>query len=563
MDDRFYSEGTSMNKADSSKGNPHSSDKISKKGDFSVNIKSDEPVAKKPQKKFEVHISDFESFAEVPEYRPYGQKESVKPAEAPVNQSRPKAENVQPKKTPANNDFGGTMVFNTKKAAPKSGAHSRPQGRAAAPTGANAKRAPQPRKAAPKSVPLSAEKPAKVVNKPQKSRAKKPELPKSKAQKAREESRYNFVKGLLALCVCVTFITMLTVTVSSVALATINDILAINKSATNPVSVEIPAEADFEQVFDILNANGLVRQPIVTKLFLKFRHYDEITKKNKETGEYYKEKIQYQAGNYFLDINSGIEANIEEIIVRNNYAKDTVRLTFPEGWSIARIFKKIESSNVCTADKLYANLDIVGKQYSFIKEIEAESGRYLKAEGYLFPDTYDFYIGENASSVLKKLFGNFESRWTDAYEAQLKKLGMSMDEIVTIASIIQREAKDHTQMKDISSVIHNRLKDKATYPSIDMNSTKDYVVSMKEFNLFNDFYYDLYLESYNTYSNEGLPPGPICSPGKSAIEAALFPSDTDYHFFCHSESGDVYYAVTAAEHQANTNKIIYGGLNND
>lgn len=563
MDDRFYSEGTSMNKADSSKGNPQSSDKISKKGDFSVNIKSDEPVAKKPQKKFEVHISDFESFAEVPEYRPYGQKESVKPAEAPVNQSRPKAENVQPKKAPANNDFGGTMVFNTKKAAPKSAAPSRPQGRAAAPTGANAKRAPQPRKAAPKSVPLSAEKPAKVVNKPQKSRAKKPEPPKTKAQKAREESRYNFVKGLLALCVCVTFITMLTVTVSSVALATINDILAINKSATNPVSVEIPAEADFEQVFDILNANGLVRQPIVTKLFLKFRHYDEITKKNKETGEYYKEKIQYQAGNYFLDINSGIEANIEEIIVRNNYAKDTVRLTFPEGWSIARIFKKIESSNVCTADKLYANLDIVGKQYSFIKEIEAESGRYLKAEGYLFPDTYDFYIGENASSVLKKLFGNFESRWTDAYEAQLKKLGMSMDEIVTIASIIQREAKDHTQMKDISSVIHNRLKDKATYPSIDMNSTKDYVVSMKEFNLFNDFYYDLYLESYNTYSNEGLPPGPICSPGKSAIEAALFPSDTDYHFFCHSESGDVYYAVTAAEHQANTNKIIYGGLNND
>lgn len=563
MDDRFYSEGTSMNKADSSKGNPQSSDKFSKKGDFSVNIKSDEPVAKKPQKKFEVHISDFESFAEVPEYRPYGQKESVKPAEAPVNQSRPKAENVQPKKTPANNDFGGTMVFNTKKAAPKSGAPSRPHGRAAAPTGANAKKAPQPRKAAPKSVPLSAEKPAKVVNKPQKSRAKKPELPKTKAQKAREESRYNFVKGLLALCVCVTFITMLTVTVSSVALATINDILAINKSATNPVSVEIPAEADFEQVFDILNANGLVRQPIVTKLFLKFRHYDEITKKNKETGEYYKEKIQYQAGNYFLDINSGIEANIEEIIVRNNYAKDTVRLTFPEGWSIARIFKKIENSNVCTADKLYANLDIVGKQYSFIKEIEAESGRYLKAEGYLFPDTYDFYIGENASSVLKKLFNNFESRWTDAYDAQLKKLGMSMDEVITIASIIQREAKDHTQMKDISSVIHNRLKDKATYPSIDMNSTKDYVVSMKEFNLFNDFYYDLYLESYNTYSNEGLPPGPICSPGKAAIEAALFPSDTDYHFFCHSESGDVYYAVTAAEHQANTNKIIYGGLNND
>lgn len=564
MDDRFYSEGTNMKKTDSSKGNPQSSDKISNPGDFSVNIKSDIPTQKKPQqKKFEVHISDFDNFAEVPEYKPYGQTEAVKPKTAPNIESRPQAEQVQKRKAPAANDLGGTMVFNTKKATPKADATRKPQGRPAAPTAANGRKAPSQKKPAPKAVPLSAQKSSKPDSKAQQSKAKKPVPPKTTAQKAREESRYNFVKGLLALCVCVTFITMITVTASSIALATINDILAINKSSANPVSVEVPAEADFDDVFDILNANGLVRQPIVTKLFLKFRHYDEVTKQNKETGEYYKEKIQYLAGNYFLDINAGIEANIEEIMVKNNYARDTVRLTFPEGWSIARIFRKIESSNVCTADKLYANLDVVGKQYSFIKDLESGAGRYLKAEGYLFPDTYDFYIGENASSVLKKLFNNFEARWTDAYAAQLKKLGMSMDEVITIASIIQREAKDHTQMKDISSVIHNRLKDSATYPSIDMNSTKDYIVSLKEFNLFNDFYYDLYLESYNTYSNEGLPPGPICSPGKSAIEAALFPSDTDYHFFCHSENGDVYYAVTAAEHQANTNKIMYGGLNND
>lgn len=573
MDDRFYSEGTSMSKNDSSNNNPKNSDKIVSQGDFSVNIKSDVPAPRKPQpKKFEVHISDFDNFSEVPEYRPYGKSEADMQKSAPKAESRPQTVPVQ-RKAAQNNDLGGTMVFDTKKAAPKGAAPrsaaprtaaQRPvQGRSAAPSAANGKKMPAKRRPAPKSVPLSAHKPAKPERKPKNSKAKKPETPKTSAQKAREETRYNFVKGLLALCVCVTFITMITVTASSIALATINDILAINKSSSNPVSVEIPADADFEQVFDILNANGLVRQPIVTKLFLKFRHYDEVTKTDKETGKTYKEKIQYQAGNYFLDINSGIEANIEEIIVRNNYARDTVRLTFPEGWSIAKIFKKIESSNVCTADKLYANLDVVGKQYGFIKDIEASSGRYLKAEGYLFPDTYDFYIGENASSVLKKLFNNFESRWTDAYDAQLKKLGMTKDEIITIASIIQREAKDHTQMKDISSVIHNRLKDKATYPSIDMNSTKDYIVSLKDYNLFNDFYYDLYLESYNTYSNEGLPPGPICSPGQSAIEAALFPSDTDYHFFCHSENGDVYYAVTAAEHQANTNKIIYGGLNND
>ena len=113
-------------------------------------------------------------------------------------------------------------------------------------------------------------------------------------------------------------------------------------------------------------------------------------------------------------------------------------------------------------------------------------------------------------------------------------------------------------MDDISSVIHNRLKDKATYPSIDMNSTKDYVLSLKEFNVLSDFYYNLYLNSYNTYSNQGLPPGPICNPSAAAIRAALYPADTDYHFFCHDDNGTLYLAETASQHQANTEKVLYG-----
>ena len=97
------------------------------------------------------------------------------------------------------------------------------------------------------------------------------------------------------------------------------------------------------------------------------------------------------------------------------------------------------------------------------------------------------------------------------------------------------------------------------YSSIDMNSTKDYVLSLKEFNLFTDFYYNMYLGSYNTYSNPGLPPGPICNPGAAAIRAALYPEDSDYHFFCHNDKGEIFLAVTASEHQANTEKVLYGG----
>ena len=113
-------------------------------------------------------------------------------------------------------------------------------------------------------------------------------------------------------------------------------------------------------------------------------------------------------------------------------------------------------------------------------------------------------------------------------------------------------------MKDISSVIHNRLNDPVNFPNIQMNSTTDYVTSIKQFNLFSDSYYALYLDKYNTYKVMGLPPGPICNPGKTAINAALYPSDTNYYFFCHDKSGSVYYAATAQEHAQNTSKVLYG-----
>ena len=138
-----------------------------------------------------------------------------------------------------------------------------------------------------------------------------------------------------------------------------------------------------------------------------------------------------------------------------------------------------------------------------------------------------------------------------------------MDQVVIIASIIQREASGKSQMADISSVIHNRLADKATYPLLEMNSTKDYITSLKKYDLFNDSYYSIYLDSYNTYNTQGLPPGAICNPGYDAIYAALNPNATDYHFFCHDSNGNIYLAVTAAEHKANTEKLLLYGNGGD
>ncbi len=506
MADRFYSEGTDRSTQRPAEPKPQTGSnpydkKKSSLGDFSVNIDSNAttnvsgtvvPPAK--TQKFQLNISDFDEFM-------------PSTSSAVTSKTASQAAKRQP--------AAKTARTSAKKTAPKTGTSA-------------TKRQTQ----AVRTTQTSSSQPRKADSQP------------TQAQKARikAKKRYNFIKGVLITCVCVIFITILTVGASTVALNTINDILVIDKENTRTVRVEIPEGSEYEDVFNILEENGLIKQSFFADFFLRFRHYDTVS---------------YEPAVYYLQSDMGIETMIESIMVQKTVSNDTVRLTFPEGFTIAEIFEKIEKYEVCTAEKLYANLEIVAEEYDFIEKIGDVSGRYLKAEGYLFPDTYDFYIDESASSVLRKLFNNFESKWTSEYSARAKELGMSMDEILNIASMIQAEAKNASQMKDISSILHNRLADSSTYPTLDMNSTKDYITSTNEHGVFTDFYYELYISTYNTYSVKGLAPGPVCNPGIKAIEAALYPNDTDYYFFCHSSTGEIYLAKTASEHQANVQNVLY------
>ncbi len=542
MDDRFRSEDTGFNNNQAKPG-PSRISKSNPLGDFSENIDSvggkainGIPSSGTPKaKKFQVTLPEEANL--IPDIVPTQRR-----ADAPSLQNVTGREYVESISNRNVSNRGEALSENKviTSNATQPAQHTRiiPEVQSSSDSG-------QPRKAI--------EKPAKV----QKTAPVKPEIRRPKKVSARK--RYNFINSVLVACVCVIFIAILTVTASTVAMTTINDILVINKGESGEyVSVYIEPGSDYDEVFETLKDAGLIKQPIITDFFCKFRHYDEIDVYDKEGNYVETRRIAYEAGNYYLDADMGVESMLESMMSSRMNSSDTVRLTFPEGWTIAQIFQKIEKYKVCEAEKLYANLDIIGSQYDFFEDITSVNGRYLKAEGYLFPDTYDFFIGENASSVIKKLFNNFNSKWKDEYNDRLDELGMSVDEIITIASIIQREAKDTTQMDDISAVIHNRLSDKATYPSIDMNSTKDYILSLKSFNILSDFYYNMYLNSYNTYSNGGLPPGPICNPGAAAIRAALYPSDNNYHFFCHDDSGNIYLAVTASEHQANAEKVLYG-----
>ena len=227
---------------------------------------------------------------------------------------------------------------------------------------------------------------------------------------------------------------------------------------------------------------------------------------------------------------------------------ETVRIAIPEGFTLSQIGDRLEANGVCKkTDFIDAAQNYDFSYYPLVKAISPDEHRYYKLEGYLYPDTYDFYIDMKPEDAVGKFLRNTESNIMDDYSYD----GMTTDQIVTLASIIEREADDPDDMKKVSSVFHNRLK---AGQRLEADATIVYVESYIKPNI---GYADTYNAYYNTYKCSALPAGPICSPGADALDAAAHPADTDYYYFI-TANGQYYYQKTYDEHEEKLNEL---GLN--
>lgn len=232
-------------------------------------------------------------------------------------------------------------------------------------------------------------------------------------------------------------------------------------------------------------------------------------------------------------------------------ARPTVRVTVPEGYTVYQIAKLLEDNQVCSRNDFLAAVNSPPEGNGFAAAIANGGERPFLMEGYAFPDTYDFYVGESAESALNRLLRNMNSKLTDDDYNRAGELGYSMDQIITIASLVQAESGFKEQDAKVASVLYNRLKSN-NFPHLESNVTFEYLDNSvepfitggrKKFNSF-----------YNTYVCRGLPAGPICNPGRNAIAAALYPADTDYYYFVTDKNGNYYYSHTYAQHLANCKK---------
>ncbi len=374
---------------------------------------------------------------------------------------------------------------------------------------------------------------------------------KSSGKKKFNISSEAFKKGLQnGLVVFCAIVLVFTTAFSAFGISCVNDVLALNRSEEK-VKVTIPQNATTDDILDILDDNGLIHNKLFCKTYYNlFTWFKNINKKNKPADPV------YLSGVYYVEKNLGLEGFLNRFKVSKKDS-DTVWLVFPEGWTIYQIIDKIDKFDVCSKEEMLSAISEADFEFDFVKEIGNNSNRTFALEGYLYPDTYEFYEKSDANSVIRKLLQGSENKWTDEYEQRRIELGLTRDEVLTIASIIQREAANSDQMGKISAVIHNRLNKPASWPTLGCDSTKNYIsnsiadrVSSSEALALSN--------AYDTYQIQGLPPGPICNPGDDAINAALYPDENyaDYYYFRHDKNGKIYMAKTQAEHDENGNDVL-------
>ncbi len=322
------------------------------------------------------------------------------------------------------------------------------------------------------------------------------------------------------------------------------DVLGINNDNTTKI-VTIPQGADTQQIAEILEDEGIITYPNLFTTFAGFSGKD----------------VNFTAGDHELRPDMAYDTIFENLASPSLGSQDVISIAFPEGINLVEAAELLESQGVCKADEFleYFNND---SKFGLAYEEHLPSfttDKFYKMEGYMFPDTYQFYKNMDVDLVCQKILRNFNSKITERDYKRMEELGISLDETIILASMIQSEAGSLDQMSRISSVFWNRLNHPDTYPRLQSDPTGNYVEEVIKPHI--DAYNEEMFNAYDTYICNGLPAGAVCNPGYDAIQAALYPADTDYYYFYSNlNTKETYFSRTLQEHEAWIEKVEGGGF---
>ena len=404
--------------------------------------------------------------------------------------------------------------------------------------------------------------PTRIIQEPPKAAPKtqsKPQGARRAPAKRRPKRKktYNFfgIPQILSTAVWLAMILFIGVTMGRFLWVCAADVLAFGR-ADMEVVVEITEEDDMDTIIAQLQDKGLIRYPWLFQLYADLSHAEE----------------DIELGTFTLNTNYDYHALVNELSSSGSRVEVTVQI--PDGYNCRQIFKLLEEKGVASAESLEefaANGELTS--YWFLEDVER--GDKYCLEGFLYPDTYNFYQGGGAEHAITKLLNGFNNKFNEDLQNALEELNkdlaatmrangksddyvvenmLTVQELITVASLIEKEAASAKESPNIASVIYNRLYDWGSNPRyLNIDAAIVYVTG-------NNKKIDTTIDSpYNTYLNTGLTPTPIANPGMSSIEAALNPADTNYYYYVlNPETGNHVFASSYDEHAANVAKFSGG-----
>lgn len=320
------------------------------------------------------------------------------------------------------------------------------------------------------------------------------------------------------------------------------------KGKSEEITIDVPKGSGANAVGKILEESGVIKNSLYFKLYVKKNPVSDL-----------------QYGTFVLKSDMSYSDIINKLKTIQD-KRETVSVTIPEGSTIIKFGQLVEAAGLCTAQEFIDTVENTDwSSYRFYQYVKSDPNKLFKMEGFLFPDTYEYFPDATPKEIVEKMVAHFDANITDEMYGQIEQMGYTLQDIVTIASYVQEEAGDVIHQADVAAVFLNRLKPNSPHPKLESDVSYYY---MREF-------IEPYLgvgrdqspiemqNAVNTYNCVGIPVTPVSAPGIDAIKATLNPTqDSPYYFFLTDLTGKYYYAVTYDEHLNNvrTMKTVNAGV---
>jgi UPF0755 protein len=285
-----------------------------------------------------------------------------------------------------------------------------------------------------------------------------------------------------------------------------------------PQAVEFAPGKGLDEFAESLRAREIIVHPLKFKIIARIQGHD----RNLKAGEY------------------ALSSSMSPLEILNKLTAGDIllhRITIPEGFSVAQVAEVLDRTGVSSAREFLA----LAADRSFLRQMGIDAGRL---EGYLFPDTYYFPKRTPVERVIGRMVGQFWKIFSTDWKNRAAQIGLSVHEVVTLASIIEKETGNADERPLVSSVFHNRLR-----RAMPLESDPTVIFGLDGFDGNLTRMHLTTPNPYNTYTMKGLPPGPIANPGKASLEAALFPAETNFLFFVSKNDSTHYFSESYEEHR--------------